>query len=58
MHSHAPAHLTNPPPPLRYITDGEKRLRDLKDAIDHETKTKAALDKAKADAAAGELCAG
>jgi hypothetical protein len=35
------------------MTDGEKRLRDLKDATDHEIKMKAALEKAKADAAAG-----
>ena len=37
------------------MSDGEKRLRDLKDATDHELKMKAALDKAKADAAAGAL---
>ena len=35
------------------MSDGEKRLRDLKDASDHENKMKAARDKAKADAAAG-----
>jgi hypothetical protein len=43
-----------PPPPCRYMTDGEKRLLDLKDACHHEGKMKAALEKAKADAAAGE----
>ncbi len=35
------------------MSDGEKRLRDLKDASDHEVKMKAALDKAKTDLAAG-----
>jgi hypothetical protein len=35
------------------MSDGEKRLCDLKDAIDHEAKMKAALDKAKTDLAAG-----
>jgi hypothetical protein len=36
------------------MTDGEKRLLDLKDACHHEGKMKAALEKAKTDAAAGE----
>jgi hypothetical protein len=45
---------TNPPPPCRYMADGEKRLLDLKDACHHEGKMKAALEKAKTDAAAGE----
>ena len=36
------------------MSDGEKRLRDLRDASDHESKMKASLDKAKTDAAAGE----
>jgi hypothetical protein len=43
------------------MADGEKRLLDLKDAIDHEAKMKAALDKAKTDLAAGActlLCGG
>jgi len=40
------------------MTDGEKRLRDLKDATDHEIKMKAALEKAKADAAAGKTGGG
>jgi len=42
------------PLPYRYMTDGEKRLLDLKDACHHESKMKAAVEKAKTDAAAGE----
>jgi hypothetical protein len=42
----------------QYMSDGEKRLRDLKDATDHESKMKAQLEKARADAAAGKSSGG